>query len=58
LLCEVDDDDHELPILLHAGPDAETGRGLRVVSVLARAWGTSRTSAGKAVWFELTLPRR
>ncbi|WP_406195117.1 SpoIIE family protein phosphatase [Streptomyces sp. NBC_01017] len=58
LLCEVDDDDHELPTLLHAGPDDETGRGLRVVSVLARAWGTSRTSAGKAVWFELTLPRR
>ncbi|MFC8089242.1 SpoIIE family protein phosphatase [Streptomyces sp. NPDC057301] len=58
LLCEVDDDDHELPTLLHAGPDDETGRGLRVVSVLAHAWGTSRTSAGKAVWFELTLPRR
>ncbi|MFF6978156.1 SpoIIE family protein phosphatase [Streptomyces sp. NPDC008343] len=58
LLCEVDDDDHELPTLLHAGPDDETGRGLRVVSVLARAWGTSRTSAGKAVRFELTLPRR
>ncbi|MEU9054374.1 SpoIIE family protein phosphatase [Streptomyces sp. NPDC048384] len=57
LLCEVDDDNHELPTLLHAGPDDETGRGLRVVSVLARAWGTSRTSAGKAVWFELTLPR-
>ncbi|MFE5887926.1 SpoIIE family protein phosphatase [Streptomyces sp. NPDC002285] len=58
LLCEVDDDDHELPTLLNAGPDDETGRGLRVVSVLAREWGTSRTSAGKAVWFELTLPRR
>lgn len=58
LLCEVDDDDHDLPTLLNAGPDDETGRGLRVVSVLAREWGTSRTSAGKAVWFELTLPRR
>ncbi|MGW6733817.1 SpoIIE family protein phosphatase [Streptomyces sp. NPDC055013] len=58
LLCEVDDDDHELPTLLNAGPEDETGRGLRVVSVLAREWGTSRTSAGKAVWFELTLPRR
>ncbi|WP_328421407.1 SpoIIE family protein phosphatase [Streptomyces sp. NBC_00443] len=58
LLCEVDDDDHDLPTLLNAGPDDETGRGLRVVSVLAREWGTTRTSAGKAVWFELTLPRR
>ncbi|MEU3511681.1 SpoIIE family protein phosphatase [Streptomyces longwoodensis] len=58
LLCEVDDDDHELPTLRNAGPEAEAGRGLRVVSALAREWGTSRTAAGKAVWFELTLPRR
>ncbi|MCF1594893.1 ATP-binding SpoIIE family protein phosphatase [Streptomyces muensis] len=58
LLCEVDDDDHDLPTLLNAGPADESGRGLRVVSVLAREWGTSRTSTGKAVWFELTLPRR
>ncbi|MFH8798889.1 SpoIIE family protein phosphatase [Streptomyces sp. NPDC017936] len=58
LLCEVDDDDHELPTLLSAGPGDESGRGLRVVSTLARAWGTSRTGGGKSVWFELTLPRR
>ncbi|MFI9827713.1 SpoIIE family protein phosphatase [Streptomyces sp. NPDC051913] len=58
LLCEVDDDDHELPTLLNAGPDDEFGRGLRIVSTLAREWGTSRTNAGKTVWFELTLPRR
>lgn len=58
LLCEVDDDDHTLPTLLGADPAAETGRGLRVVSTLAREWGTSRTAAGKTVWFELTAPRR
>ncbi|WP_432156413.1 SpoIIE family protein phosphatase [Streptomyces sp. bgisy153] len=58
LLCEVDDDDHELPTLLSAGPDDERGRGLRVVTTLAREWGTSRTGTGKSVWFELTLPRR
>lgn len=58
LLCEVDDDDHELPALRGAGPEDETGRGLRVVSTLAREWGASRTRAGKTVWFELTLPRR
>ncbi|SED45603.1 SpoIIE family protein phosphatase [Streptomyces sp. PAN_FS17] len=58
LLCEVDDDDHDLPTLLSAGPLDDAGRGLRVVSMLAREWGTSRTSAGKTVWFELTLPRR
>ena len=58
LLCEVDDDDHSLPTLLSAEPTDESGRGLRVVSTLAREWGTSRTGAGKTVWFELTLPRR
>ncbi len=58
LLCEVDDEDHELPVLRGAGPGDEAGRGLRVVSTLAREWGTSRTAAGKTVWFELTLPRR
>ncbi|MGY4981282.1 ATP-binding SpoIIE family protein phosphatase [Streptomyces sp. 900105755] len=58
LLCEVDDDDHTLPTLLGVDTAAETGRGLRVVSTLAREWGTSRTAAGKTVWFELTAPRR
>ena len=58
LLCEVADGDHTLPNLLSAGPTDEFGRGLRVVSTLAREWGTSRTSAGKTVWFELSLPRR
>ncbi|MEU3853422.1 SpoIIE family protein phosphatase [Streptomyces sp. NPDC029554] len=58
LLCEVDDDDHELPTLLSVGPLDDTGRGLRVVSTLAREWGTSRTGDGKTVWFELTLPCR
>ncbi|WP_164784854.1 ATP-binding SpoIIE family protein phosphatase [Streptomyces griseoviridis] len=56
LLCEVDDDDSELPSLRNAGPDDESGRGLRVVSALAREWGTSRTATGKSVSFELTLP--
>ncbi|MGX5211549.1 SpoIIE family protein phosphatase [Streptomyces violaceus] len=58
LLCEVDDDDHELPTLLSSGSLDEGGRGLRVVSTLSREWGASRTKAGKTVWFELTLPRR
>ncbi|MGW0554022.1 ATP-binding SpoIIE family protein phosphatase [Streptomyces sp. NPDC002926] len=56
LLCEVADEDHTLPTLLDAGPDAELGRGLRVVSGLAREWGTSRTADGKTVWFEMALP--
>ncbi|MBM7168492.1 SpoIIE family protein phosphatase [Streptomyces sp. G44] len=58
LLCEVEDDDPTLPTLLSAGPGDEHGRGLRVVSSLAKEWGTSRTDSGKTVWFELALPRR
>ncbi|WP_262705374.1 MULTISPECIES: SpoIIE family protein phosphatase [Streptomyces] len=55
LLCEVTDDDHELPALLSADRDDESGRGLRVISKLAREWGTSRTGRGKTVWFEQAL---
>ncbi len=58
LLCEVADDDHEVPVLLAADPTDEGGRGLRIVSRLAREWGVSRTAQGKTVWFEQTLPRR
>ncbi|OAR22963.1 PAS sensor protein [Streptomyces sp. ERV7] len=58
LRCEVVDDDHTLPMLTHAGPLDEAGRGLRVVSRLAREWGTSRTAEGKTAWFEVPLPRR
>jgi anti-sigma regulatory factor (Ser/Thr protein kinase) len=58
LLCEVADDDHAMPALLSAGPDDEYGRGLRIVSRLAKGWGASRTAQGKTVWFEQTLPWR
>ncbi|MDX6311485.1 MAG: hypothetical protein QOF44_949 [Streptomyces sp.] len=58
LLCEVTDDDHAVPALLSAGPDDEYGRGMRIVSRLAREWGASRTAQGKTVWFEQSLPRR
>ncbi|MFD9908335.1 SpoIIE family protein phosphatase [Streptomyces sp. NPDC059063] len=58
VLCEVEDDDATLPMLLSAGPADEFGRGLRIVAALAKEWGTSRTSAGKTVWFELEPPRR
>ncbi|QKV91886.1 SpoIIE family protein phosphatase [Streptomyces sp. NA02950] len=57
LLCEVSDDDHELPTLLSAGREDTFGRGLRVISALAREWGTSRSGRGKTVWFEQALPR-
>ncbi|WP_329363505.1 SpoIIE family protein phosphatase [Streptomyces sp. NBC_00669] len=57
LLCEVGDDDHAVPVLLSAGAEDEGGRGMRIVSRLAREWGTSRSAHGKTVWCELALPR-
>ncbi|MFG2648642.1 SpoIIE family protein phosphatase [Streptomyces sp. NPDC048436] len=57
LMCEVEDDDPTLPTLMSAGPGDEFGRGLRIVSALAKEWGTSRTTSGKTVWFELGPPR-
>ena len=42
-----------LPRVLAPTDDAEGGRGLLLVSALARDWGTDRLSAGKCVWFEL-----
>ncbi|NUR04006.1 MAG: SpoIIE family protein phosphatase [Streptomyces sp.] len=60
LLCEVTDAEPDLPALLAAGPYDESGRGLRVVSRLAREWGASIAGHSKTVWFEqpLTPPRR
>ncbi|GAA0368345.1 ATP-binding SpoIIE family protein phosphatase [Streptomyces blastmyceticus] len=55
LLCEVTDEDHALPALMGSGPGDESGRGLRVVSGLAREWGASHTGRGKTVWFEQSL---
>lgn len=40
----------------HAGPDAECGRGLTVVTALTHHWGCQRTSPrSKVVWAELAL---
>jgi serine phosphatase RsbU (regulator of sigma subunit)/anti-sigma regulatory factor (Ser/Thr protein kinase) len=52
LLFEVTDDEPALPAMITAGPDDESGRGLRVVSRLARDWGASATGHRKTVWFE------
>ncbi|MEV8389238.1 MULTISPECIES: ATP-binding SpoIIE family protein phosphatase [unclassified Streptomyces] len=58
LLCEVIDDEPAPAALLDAGRDDEFGRGLRVVSTLAREWGTSSSARGKTVWFEQALARK
>ncbi|MEV6840625.1 SpoIIE family protein phosphatase [Streptomyces sp. NPDC051133] len=52
LLFEVTDDEPALPAMLAAGPLDESGRGLRVVSRLAREWGASGSGHRKTVWFE------
>ena len=56
LVCEVLDDSAALPRLRHAGDEDERGRGLQVVSQLAKRWGARRTLSGKVVWCELPLP--
>ncbi|MEV5604003.1 SpoIIE family protein phosphatase [Streptomyces sp. NPDC052299] len=57
LLCEVSDDEPAPASLLGVTDSDESGRGLVVVSSLAREWGTSGTARGKTVWFELALSR-
>ncbi|MFD4504563.1 ATP-binding protein [Streptomyces sp. NPDC058457] len=45
--------DRRLRFVRDAG--AEGGRGLVVVSLLARAWGVAERDVGKTVWAELAL---
>jgi hypothetical protein len=52
----VDGRAESLPRLRTPDDDDEGGRGLLLVSALARSWGSERLSAGKCVWFELAPP--
>src|SRR4051795_7370046 len=56
LRVAVRDDNPVLPPV-GASPtlNAESGRGLMIVSVLADAWGVEHGEGGKAVWFELQV---
>ncbi len=40
-----------------AGPDSVDGRGLAIVSALARRWGVQREGGEQCVWAELGTPR-
>lgn len=50
---EVHDCSTVAPTLGRGGPGDESGRGIRLVQQLARAWGVIGRCDGKAVWFEL-----
>lgn len=43
------------PSRLHPGPDAETGRGLGIVEMVATAWGVTPEGTGKWVWADVAL---
>ncbi|HEY3877935.1 MAG TPA: ATP-binding protein [Trebonia sp.] len=61
LRVDVHDGSGDLPVLGDAAGDgdsaeAETGRGLLLVTSLSAEWGFYRTPAGKAVYFTLAYP--
>ncbi|MEU4880058.1 SpoIIE family protein phosphatase [Streptomyces althioticus] len=57
LICEVSDSSLTMPRIRHAAETDEGGRGLQLVSALARSWGTRYTETGKSIWTAQPLPR-
>jgi hypothetical protein len=45
------------PTARAANPESVDGRGLAIVSALARRWGVEREDDGQCVWAELGTPR-
>lgn len=41
------------PVVHHADPDEESGRGVELVGLLSDAWGVQPADDGKTVWFVL-----
>ncbi|MEV6963113.1 ATP-binding protein [Streptomyces sp. NPDC051207] len=56
LLVEVSDPLPDPPRRRAARPDDESGRGLELVAIASRRWGTRPDEVGKTVWFELAVP--
>ena len=50
---EVIDADPVTPEAVEIAPDAESGRGLLLVSKVAKRWGVEPAGTGKVVWAEL-----
>lgn len=55
LRVEVSDDGDGLPRLPAVDDALPSGRGLRIVGLLASDWGVRPKSPGKTVWFELLI---
>jgi anti-sigma regulatory factor (Ser/Thr protein kinase) len=51
------DDDERTPVVRHPASDAESGRGILLISALSSAWSTDHDlrHGGKQVWAELAL---
>ncbi|MEU0228612.1 SpoIIE family protein phosphatase [Streptomyces sp. NPDC006284] len=58
LSVEVSDSGPDLPQIQHADVGDESGRGLQLINMLCRRWGSCRTPQGKVVWAEQDLPVR
>jgi two-component sensor histidine kinase len=52
LVVEVSDTGPDLPLIQHATLSDEGGRGLQLINMMCRRWGSCRTSDGKVVWAE------
>ncbi|MEU9123587.1 ATP-binding protein [Streptomyces sp. NPDC048506] len=56
LRCEVEDADPTRPRPRRTDDSDEHGRGMALLALLTRRWGSRPTDGGKAVWFELAAP--
>ncbi|MGW7052814.1 ATP-binding SpoIIE family protein phosphatase [Streptomyces sp. NPDC054887] len=56
LVVEVSDTGPDLPQIQHAEVSDEGGRGLQLINMLCRRWGSCRTVTGKVVWAEQNMP--
>ncbi|MFF4506278.1 ATP-binding protein [Streptomyces sp. NPDC001401] len=55
LRIEVSDPRADRQLRFANEPDGEGGRGLLLVTLLARTWGVSERTVGKTVWAEIAL---
>ncbi|MET9949952.1 SpoIIE family protein phosphatase [Streptomyces sp. NPDC006339] len=56
LVVEVSDTGPDLPQIQHVDLSDEGGRGLQLINMLCRRWGSCRTATGKVVWAEQNMP--